>query len=93
VLTASSGPEGIRLATTIKPTLITLDLMMPGMDGWETLRHLQKNEELRDIPVVIVTAAPDDERGIMIGAIECVDKAASHDTLISALRCRLRGSS
>jgi CheY-like chemotaxis protein len=89
VVTAHSGEDGIRLATLVRPSLITLDLMMPEMDGWETLRRLKKDPALRDIPVVVVSMAPADERGLVIGAADCLDKAASHDVLLATLRSRL----
>ncbi|NJK63515.1 MAG: response regulator [Synechococcaceae cyanobacterium SM2_3_1] len=56
VLTASSGPEGVKLAEAEQPDLILLDMMMPGMDGPSTLQVLQNNPRTREIPVIILTA-------------------------------------
>ncbi|MCS7286612.1 MAG: response regulator [Anaerolineae bacterium] len=53
---AVGGKEGLEKARSEKPDLILLDLMMPEMDGWEVYRQLKSDEELKDIPVIIVTA-------------------------------------
>ncbi len=55
VHTAASGAEGIEVARQVHPDLITLDLMMPGMNGWDALRALKEDPELQDIPVVVVS--------------------------------------
>lgn len=57
VATASSGPEGIDAAAATHPDAILLDVMMPGIDGPETLRRLREREETRGIPVVFLTAS------------------------------------
>ena len=56
VLTATSGPEGITKAETLKPDAILLDVMMPEMDGMATLKQLQNNPLVQDIPVIFLTA-------------------------------------
>ncbi|MEY3160551.1 MAG: hypothetical protein RIT25_542, partial [Planctomycetota bacterium] len=61
VESATSGEEGIQKARSSAPDLILLDIMMPGMDGYETLRHLRAMPETRDIPVIFVTAMSADE--------------------------------
>lgn len=53
---AIGGEEGLRKVTEIRPDLVLLDLMMPGMDGWEVFQKMRASEEMRDIPVIIVTA-------------------------------------
>lgn len=53
---ALGGEEGLQRAEEIEPDLILLDLMMPGMDGWEVLQRMRANEKLQKIPVIIVTA-------------------------------------
>lgn len=57
VLVAANGEEGLRLAQAEYPNLILLDLMMPGMSGWDVLMVLKTNQKLRKIPVIIMTAA------------------------------------
>ncbi len=56
VLTAASGPEGLVVAEAEKPDAILLDVMMPGMDGLTTFRHLQANPTTKEIPVILLTA-------------------------------------
>ncbi|MCX5712257.1 MAG: response regulator [Candidatus Omnitrophica bacterium] len=53
VIGAYNGPDGLKLAMEQKPRLILLDLMMPGMDGFEVLRKLKANDQTRNIPVII----------------------------------------
>jgi CheY-like chemotaxis protein len=56
VESAMNGEEGIGKASEIRPDLILLDIMMPGIDGWETLTRLKRDEATRSIPVIIFTA-------------------------------------
>ncbi len=53
---AVGGREGLETVRQVKPDLVLLDLMMPDMDGWEVYQQMKADEELRDIPVIIVTA-------------------------------------
>ena len=53
---ATEGEEGLRQIRRIKPNLVLLDLMMPGMDGWEVYQQMKADPELKHIPVIIVTA-------------------------------------
>jgi two-component system response regulator VicR len=53
---AVGGHEGLEKITEIKPDLVLLDLMMPEMDGWEVYQKMKASEEMRDIPVIVVTA-------------------------------------
>lgn len=74
---ATSGVEGLRLALEEPPDLILLDVMMPGMDGYETCRQLRTQPRLREIPVVFVTAMTDTEaetRGLTLGAADYIAK-------------------
>ncbi|MEE8509103.1 MAG: MHYT domain-containing protein, partial [Myxococcota bacterium] len=70
VVTASDGREALRLAKTLHPAAITLDVVMPVMDGWEVLRELKLDPETRDIPVIMVTMTDDRELGYTLGATE-----------------------
>lgn len=56
VLGAVGGQEGLDAVRREKPDLVLLDLMMPDVDGWEVYRQMKADEELKDIPVVVVTA-------------------------------------
>lgn len=53
---AQNGEEGLRKIAEIQPDLVLLDLMMPHMDGWEVYQKMKASKEMRDIPVIILTA-------------------------------------
>ncbi len=53
---AVGGREGLETVRRVRPDLVLLDLMMPDMDGWEVYQQMKADEELRDIPVIVVTA-------------------------------------
>lgn len=53
---AVGGREGLETVRTLKPDLVLLDLMMPDMDGWEVYQQMKTDEELKSIPVIVVTA-------------------------------------
>ncbi len=56
VVGAESGPEGLSAIQHLRPTLVLLDLMLPGMDGWEVYRRMKADEMMKKIPVIVVTA-------------------------------------
>jgi|Deesub1362A_J573_1020465.scaffolds.fasta_scaffold01078_15 CheY-like chemotaxis protein len=73
VITAYDGEECLKKAKKEKPDLILLDILMPKLDGWETLKKLKEDEELKDIPVSMLTAlplTPEDTRDKPIDKIE-----------------------
>ena len=82
---AGSGEEGLRLARSIKPDVITLDIAMPGMDGWQVLTVLKGEPELQPIPVVLITMMDGRERGYALGAADYLQKPVPRDTLLQAL--------
>jgi len=86
VAVAESGKEGIELAKKLTPNAITLDVMMPAMDGWEVLSTLKANEELAHIPVIMLTMVEDKDIGYSLGASEYLIKPVSRDQLINLLR-------
>ena len=57
---ASGGDEALRLLSRVHPDLILLDLCMPQISGWDVLDHIQQDERLRTVPVVLITALADD---------------------------------
>jgi len=71
---ASSGSRGLRLARELRPDLITLDLLMPGVNGWEILRALKADPGLEDIPVVIVSVLATEARASLRGAVDLIEK-------------------
>lgn len=78
ILDANNGPEAIRLSLSQpKPDLILLDVMMPGMDGYEVCRQIRRNEKTSDIPIIFVTGQTDPEsilNGFEAGAIDYISK-------------------
>jgi CheY-like chemotaxis protein/anti-sigma regulatory factor (Ser/Thr protein kinase) len=85
VLHASGGREGLRLVQETRPDAITLDIIMPELDGWTVLRELKANAELRDIPVILVTILGDREMGFTLGAADYLTKPIDTDALLRAL--------
>lgn len=89
VVEASSGMEAIEKARSAHPDLILLDLMMPGMDGFEVLEALKANEEVSDVPVIVLTAkeltAAEQER--LSGQIEMLMQKGSftHEELVEEI--------
>ena len=65
---AAGGLEGIKLAKELRPTVITLDVMMPDLDGWSVMAALRQDAELAEIPVIMVTIVDEHRRGIALGA-------------------------
>lgn len=74
VLTATGGVEGVALAKERKPDLITLDVMMPSMDGWAVLSALKADPATADIPVVMMTMVEDKPMGFALGASDYLTK-------------------
>jgi len=92
VVTASAGDEGIALARQLKPLFLTLDVLMPGVDGWEVLCQLKADPELCEIPVVMVTVIDHQNLGLALGAADYLTKPIDRDRLV-ALVARFRGQS
>lgn len=82
---ATNGEEGLQAARDFRPDLITLDLMMPGMTGWEVLKHLKADRELRQIPVVVVSIVAAEGRGRLLGAVDLVTKPFEREDLLRVL--------
>jgi CheY-like chemotaxis protein len=85
VVTAGSGEQGLRLAHEIQPAVITLDVLMPSMDGWSVLAALKADPVLHKIPVIMLTMIDDRTRGYSLGAVDYltkpVDRKLLHKTL------------
>ncbi len=77
ILFATSGPESLEVAVSSRPDLILLDVMMPGMDGFEVCQHLKEGRDTADIPVIFITACGDvaaESRGLKAGALDYITK-------------------
>ena len=72
--TASSGEEGLRKARELHPDAITLDIIMPNMDGWAVLSALKADPELADIPVIVLSFISNKTRGFALGASDYLIK-------------------
>jgi hypothetical protein len=91
VAVATTGPEGLRMARELHPAIITLDVMMPGMDGWAVLTQLKAEPELAEIPVIMVTIVDDRNLGYALGATDYVTKPVDRDRLSALVRKYRRG--
>ena len=85
VVAAKSGAEGLRLAAELRPSAITLDVVMPEMDGWQVLRSLKTHPELSNTPVVIVTMTDDMAQGFALGAADFLVKPVDRTRLLSVV--------
>jgi CheY-like chemotaxis protein len=85
VIEATGGEEGLRLAREHRPSVITLDVVMPGMDGWTVLGLLQGDPELADTPVILLTMTDDRNLGYALGASEFLTKPIDWQRLGAAL--------
>lgn len=83
---ARGGDEALELARKLRPDAITLDVLMPKKDGWTVLGALKADPVLRDIPVVMVTVAPDRGIGLSLGAAEVMTKPVDRGQLTALLR-------
>ena len=85
VVTAKDGAEGLELARQLRPALITLDVLMPGLDGWSVLQALKADPELAQIPVVMLTILDERNRGYALGAADYLTKPVDRDRLRALL--------
>ena len=93
VRAANSGERALRAAhSDPRPDIILLDVMMPGMDGYEVLRRLHAEKETRDIPVIFVTAmdsTESEERGLELGAVDYITKPVKPAIVLARVRTHL----
>lgn len=90
---ALNGNEALEQAEKLRPDLILLDVMMPAMDGYEVCRNLKNDENLRDIPVIFITAldSPADESaGLKLGAADYIIKPFNPDLVQLRIRNHLQ---
>jgi CheY-like chemotaxis protein len=81
VVTAAGGVEGLKFAKELRPTAITLDVMMPDLDGWSVLAALRQDPELAEIPVIMITIVDEHRRGIALGAAGYLTKPIDRERL------------
>jgi PAS domain S-box-containing protein len=81
VAAAASGEEGLELARRLRPGFITLDVMMPGMDGWAVLKEIKADPALSQIPVAMISIVGEEDIGYSLGAVEHLVKPVDRDRL------------
>jgi signal transduction histidine kinase/CheY-like chemotaxis protein len=86
VETAVDGEQGLRLAKELHPSAITLDVVMPRVDGWAVLTALKTDPALRDIPVILLTILDNKEMGYALGASDCLTKPIDRDRIPARVR-------
>ena len=94
VLTSQNGRNGIELALSENPDVILLDVVMPGMDGFEVCRRLKKDPYVQEIPVVFLTALKDDRenriKALEVGAEGFISKPIDEPELIAQIRAMVK---
>ncbi len=83
---ARHGEEAVRLARETRPVAITLDLVLPGLDGWEVLKRLKNDKATRDIPVVIISMIENRELGVALGADDYFVKPVDRERMLERIR-------
>jgi signal transduction histidine kinase/DNA-binding response OmpR family regulator len=91
ILHAAGGREGLKLAKQARPDVITLDIIMPDLDGWSVLKALKADPELCDIPVVLVTIMRDRDLGFALGAADYITKPLDREVLMRVVGRHVRG--
>ncbi len=86
VVTAASGAQGLELARQLRPRVITLDVMMPGLDGWAVLSALKADPLTAEIPVVMMTIVDDRHLGFSLGATDYLTKPVDFSRLQATVR-------
>ncbi|MBF0436103.1 MAG: hybrid sensor histidine kinase/response regulator [Magnetococcales bacterium] len=93
IIVATDGLNALELVMSEKPDLILLDIMMPGMDGYEVCRKLKVNRQVKDIPIIFITAKDDVEdeaKGLELGAVDYITKPFSIPIVLARVKTHLR---
>ena len=93
ILVAEDGESAIEQVEYAKPDIILLDIMMPGMDGFETCRRLKENPETEDIPVIFMTSLTDTEdkvKGFRSGAVDYITKPIRQEEVMARINTHLK---
>ncbi len=94
IVYALSGQEALSVTKSIMPDIILLDVVMPGMDGFEVCRILKANESLKDIPVIFITALKGDKdsriKGLEVGAEAFLAKPVDESELVAQIRAMIK---
>ncbi|MGB0385463.1 MAG: hybrid sensor histidine kinase/response regulator [Ardenticatenaceae bacterium] len=93
IIAARNGQSGLKRAKRARPDIILLDVMMPGLDGFETCRRLKLDEATKDIPVIFMTALSSTEdkvKGFEVGAVDYVTKPIQYEEVLARITTHLR---
>jgi CheY-like chemotaxis protein/anti-sigma regulatory factor (Ser/Thr protein kinase) len=82
---APDGETGIAMSRSTRPAAIVLDILLPGIDGWEVLRQLKSDQALRDVPVIIATVIDERGVGLALGAVDYLVKPVDPEALLDRL--------
>jgi PAS domain S-box-containing protein len=85
IATAATGEEGLHLAKTLRPDAITLDVLIPDLNGWAILSALKADPEVADIPVIVMTIVDDKNQGLALGASDYLTKPIDYKRLATLL--------
>jgi CheY-like chemotaxis protein len=94
VAAATNGPDGLRMASELRPVAILLDIQLPEMDGYEVAGQIRKDTALAEVPVIAVTSYAmlgDRERILAAGADDYIEKPINPDTFVAQVRRHLGG--
>jgi signal transduction histidine kinase/DNA-binding response OmpR family regulator len=83
---ARHGEEALKMARESRPVAVTLDLVLPGVDGWEVLKRLKNDHDTREIPVVIISMIDNRDLGLALGADDYFIKPVDRDRLVDRVR-------
>ena len=86
VIIANNGKDGLKLAKKFKPNLITLDILMPEMDGWSVLRTLKADPDVSSIPVIMASILDEKNKGFSLGASDFVSKPIEKESLLNSIQ-------
>jgi diguanylate cyclase (GGDEF)-like protein len=93
VILAKNGAQALERAGKQPPDLILLDIMMPGMDGYQTLKALKENQTTREIPVIFITAlggGEEEEKGLLLGAVDYIVKPFQPAIVLARIKIHLK---
>lgn len=93
VAIAKNGETALQRVQSSQPNLILLDVMMPGIDGFETCKRLKANPDTRDIPVIFMTALSDSVdkiKGLSLGAVDYITKPIQHEEVLARIQVHLQ---
>jgi signal transduction histidine kinase/DNA-binding response OmpR family regulator len=91
VAVATHGTEGLKMARTLHPDVITLDVLMPGIDGWEVLAQLKSDRELKEIPVILLSMLDGRDKGFALGASAILQKPVAREDLVRVIAAQCEG--